>query len=396
VRLEANGDKTASKEHARRLVSELKELGCIRSQPVADAFASIPRERFVPPMALDRVYRVDEAIPTRFDEDGVPISSSSAPRIMAVMLEMLEVQAGQAVLEVGVGTGYNAALLANLAGAEGSVTSIDIDSVVAGLAGDHLATAEVTGVEVVIGDGWHGQPGNVFERAIVTAECWDISPSWVEQLPEGGILVLPLWLRPGLTLAVAFQKKGSGLVSRSEAFCGFMPLRGPHGGPPRRALLATVPWEVQAGPGGPRWLAVLDEATEERVGRLRDVLAESATVDSTPSTFPGWNARLALEEPDPIVFTTLFPPLRTAFGLFDAELPSLAVLSGEAVWGCGDRSCRDRLLAFLSRRAPLDLAETCFFALPHGTAPPSVALTVIRRPSFDIVALQGSESPRPV
>ena len=58
----------------RRLVAALEARGCIRSPRVADAFAAVPREAFVPPLPLERVYKMDEAIPTRFDGDGVPVS----------------------------------------------------------------------------------------------------------------------------------------------------------------------------------------------------------------------------------------------------------------------------------------------------------------------------------
>lgn len=367
------------------VVAELLELGCVRTQSVVDAFAEVARERFVPSTTpLDRVYAVDEALPTRFDDAGVPISSSSAPRIMAVMLEMLRTKLGQRVLEVGAGTGYNAALLQQVVGPNGSVTSIDIDAAVAVEAIDHLASTGVTSVSVMIGDGWCGQPGQTFDRLIVTAECWDISPAWVEQLTEGGILVLPLWLRPGLTLAVAFEKTGTFLTSRSVAYCGFMPLRGPHASPPLRTPVPAVPWGNGADAEQYRWLAFFDEATEDRIALVVKLLNEPGSLQPAPPPFAGWNVRLAIEESGPICFTTMLPPLRYALGLFDANHPGLAVLHGDSIYSYGQPACRDRLLTFLSTYQPLDISDLTILVVAHGTAIATTDSVCISRPSFDL------------
>ena len=176
---------------------------------------------------------------------------------MAIMLELLDVAPGQRVLEIGAGTGYNAALLAHLVGQAGSVTSLDIDEEVAREASDHLAEVGAGDVEVHCTDGWLGEGrGAPFDRIIATVECWDISPHWVGQLKEGGVLVLPLALGPGLTMAVAFEKVGQVLTSTSMAYCGFMPLRGPHAAPENRTLVSR--WE-ETTPGRREestWLAV--------------------------------------------------------------------------------------------------------------------------------------------
>ncbi len=367
------------------LVAELFELGCVRTKSVADAFAEVARERFLPSTTpLDRVYGVDEAVPTHFDGAGVPISSSSAPRIMAVMLEMLETELGQRVLEVGAGTGYNAALLSQVVGPNGSVTSIDIDAAVAVEAIDHLANSGVTGVSVMTGDGWWGRPGQMFDRVIATAECWDISTAWIEQLTEGGILVLPLWLRPGLTLAVAFEKTGSCLTSRSVAYCGFMPLRGPHASPPLRTSVPAVPWDQGADSEQCRWLAFFDEATEDRVDLVVNLLNEPGSRQPAPPSFAGWNVRLAIEESCSICFTTMLPPLRFALGLLDADRPGLAVLHGDSIYSYGEPACRDRLLAFLSTSHPFDISDLTIQVVPHGTAKAPTDLVCISRPSCDL------------
>ncbi len=97
----------------RGLVDHLRTRGHLRDDRVAAAFAAVPRELFLAEHAerhgLADVYR-DDAIVTQRDPAGTPTSSSSQPAIMAEMLEMLDLRAGQRVLEIGAGTGYNAAL----------------------------------------------------------------------------------------------------------------------------------------------------------------------------------------------------------------------------------------------------------------------------------------------
>src|SRR5687767_10549210 len=95
-----------------QLVTTLRERGLLRTPAIERAFGVVPRELFLPGVPLERVYQ-DDAIVTE-TEDGVGVSSSSQPAIMALMLAQLDVQPGLRVLEIGAGTGYNAALLREL------------------------------------------------------------------------------------------------------------------------------------------------------------------------------------------------------------------------------------------------------------------------------------------
>jgi hypothetical protein len=228
---------------------------------------------------------------------------------------------------------------------------------------------------------------------MVTAECWDISPHWVDQLAQRGLLVLPLWLGPGLTLAVAFEKSGDILISRSLAICGFMPLRGAHGGPPRRALVSSVPWESGDGAGKSRWIAVFDEATEARRELLEDLLSAVGSTQPAPALFGGWSARLALDTPDPICFFPAVPGLaRSATGLFDPNVGSLAVVAGETLHCFGDPSCCEGLSAFLSEPDPLDLAEVRITATPHESFRESPNGSArITREYFDFVVTEARQ-----
>lgn len=243
------GAAASAAELHRGLVNALVRQGVIRTPGVEAAFRAVPRHPFLPDVPLERVYR-DEAIPTHRDAAGVPISSSSQPAAMAIMLEQLDVQPGDRVLEIGAGTGYNAALLARLAGPTGSVVSVDIDEEIVAGARRHLAAAGVpegAPITLVRGDGGDGYPaGAPYDRIVLTVGAWDVAPAWVEQLGAGGRLLVPLWLR-GAQRTVAFAPAdGAGndsphLASVSVSSCAFMRLRGSFAGPEGFVALGPDP-----------------------------------------------------------------------------------------------------------------------------------------------------------
>jgi protein-L-isoaspartate(D-aspartate) O-methyltransferase len=222
-----------------KLVDELKTAGIIGNTRVEAAFRAVARHHFLPDVQPEDVYR-DEAIATKF-EGGRAISSSSQPAIMAIMLEQLGVEPGQRVLEIGAGTGYNAALLAQLAGPQGVVVAVDIDEDIVEAAGAHLAAAGFDRVRLVCGDGGAGYaPLAPYDRIILSVGAPDIAPAWVEQLKPGGRLVLPLSLN-GPQKSIALEKRAGHLASLSVYDCGFMPLRGAYAGGQAPVPLGPVP-----------------------------------------------------------------------------------------------------------------------------------------------------------
>jgi protein-L-isoaspartate(D-aspartate) O-methyltransferase len=237
-----------SGRYRRRLVRELESQAALSDNGVREAMLRVPRELFVPEVAehqgLAAVY-ADAAIPTRWDAAGRPISSSSQPQIMAIMLEHLDVQPGDRVLEVGTGTGYNAALLSCLVSGRargGRVTSVDIERSLASTAARALHDNGYR-VRVRTGDGRLGWVADApFDRIIVTAGAVTVPREWWEQLRTGGRLVLPLRMRPDLmsSQAVAvLERTDDGFRSLAVVPGGFMPLRG----------------EGESGMGGPSLMA---------------------------------------------------------------------------------------------------------------------------------------------
>ncbi len=180
------------------LVQRMEEQGALSAR-VREAFLTVPRHAFLAPedgnrsaIWLEEVYQ-DRALLTRRDRRGMPLSSSSQPSAMALMLEALDVQPGMRVLEIGTGTGYNAALLARLAGDPALVTTVEIDRELADLARGRIESVVGTGMTVIVGDGHLGAPGREpYERIIATASAFPVPHTWVEQLASGGRLVLDL------------------------------------------------------------------------------------------------------------------------------------------------------------------------------------------------------------
>ena len=201
----------------------------MRSDEVEDALRAVPRHLFLPGTPLPSAYANDVVVAKR-DSASVPISSASQPSMVARMLEQLQVAPGMRILEIGAGTGYNAALLAYLAGAEGHVTTVDVDADLVARASGALANAGFPDVYVAQADGALGYPGGApYDRVIATVGAWDLPLAWLDQLAPDGRLVVPLRLRGSVTRSIAFERDKSAddrWRSVASEMCSFMPLRG--------------------------------------------------------------------------------------------------------------------------------------------------------------------------
>lgn len=248
-------------ELSARLVSELTGTGDLVPE-WRGTFGKVARHKFIPDTVwvqdgglllpvdrsadegrwLELCYRNDFVI-TQVD-DGVPstpgrvgheiTSSASRPDVVAQMLSALEVEPGMSVLEIGTGTGWNAALLAERLGA-GRVTSVEVDPVVAGHA---RRTLRETGYEVTVvtGDGARCHPsGAPFDRVIATVAADQVPYAWAEQTRPGGRVLVP-WttdFHNGALVSFAVSPEGD-MRGRIVGNAAFMRLRAQRG---KRALL---------------------------------------------------------------------------------------------------------------------------------------------------------------
>src|SRR5580658_241985 len=153
-----------------------------------------------------------------------PASSSSAPSIMNIMLDNLRLEAGLSVLEIGTGTGWNAAIMAE-AGAE--VTTVEIDAEIAERARETLGRAGYARVVVVTGDGELGVPDRApYHRLIATAAVSVVPYEWIRQVNDGGVIVFPYtgeYAEHGIVTLTVHDRAASGEI-RSQGQAGFMPL----------------------------------------------------------------------------------------------------------------------------------------------------------------------------
>ncbi|MFG2918562.1 methyltransferase, FxLD system [Kitasatospora sp. NPDC048298] len=207
------------------MVERLISMGEIRTAAVERAFRTVPREAFVPEAPARQAYGVEDVVITKRNEHGTAISSVSAPRIQAFMLEQADIKPGHRVLEIG-SSGTNAAMIAELVGPDGEITTLDIDRDVTDRATRGLAATGYDRVNVVLGDGEVGCADRApFDRILVTVGAWDIPPAWVEQLTERGTVTVPLRMR-GVSRSITLRREADRLVSVSAEVCGFVRMQG--------------------------------------------------------------------------------------------------------------------------------------------------------------------------
>jgi protein-L-isoaspartate(D-aspartate) O-methyltransferase len=121
---------TEGSELRKALVESLKRKGDLTDPVVEAALLAVPRHFFLPDEPLERAY-ADDAVPVKRDSDGMVLASASQPSMIVLMLQQLQLRPGDNVLEIGAGTGYNAAIMQYIVGREGTVTSVEIDPQVA-------------------------------------------------------------------------------------------------------------------------------------------------------------------------------------------------------------------------------------------------------------------------
>lgn len=203
------------------LVDDLVQAATIRSPAVEAAMRSVPRERFVPDLEPLVVY---EDRPQLVKASATEtLSTISQPSMVAVMLELAGLSPGEEVLEIGSGTGYNAALLATLVGPQGWVVGIELEADLVQRSATALADVGVRNVEIHAADGRAGWPRRApYDCVMATVGADEIPDAWREQLTVGGRLLVPMLAERTL---VVERRTGDGFETVASSPASFIPLR---------------------------------------------------------------------------------------------------------------------------------------------------------------------------
>ena len=206
-------------QDAKEMAADLADRG-IRNPDVLRAMATVPRQAFVPATYVERA----------FADGPLPIACGqtiSQPFIVAIMTELLALRPGDKTLEIGTGSGYQAAILAELG--MGEIYTVEIIPALAEAAATRLQTLGYTQVHVQNGDGFHGWPEQApYQGIIVTAAVERVPPPLTAQLAEGGRLVIPLGAPHHFQELWVYTKRGDHLDGEAWGGVAFVPFTRHH------------------------------------------------------------------------------------------------------------------------------------------------------------------------
>ena len=222
-----SGSMTASEkefaERRRRLAESLMADGYLTKKEVIDAVLKVPRHWFVPARIRENAYG---DYPLSIGES----QTISAPHMVSIMCERLDLAPGYRVLEIGTGSGYHAAVVAEIIGPAGHVYTVERIARLADSARENIRKCGLAErVTVVVGDGSGGYPENApYDRIYVTAASPGIPEPLLGQLKEGGKMLVPAGSRHYQEL-LGVWKKGGRTIQENYGGCVFVPLIGEHG-----------------------------------------------------------------------------------------------------------------------------------------------------------------------
>jgi protein-L-isoaspartate(D-aspartate) O-methyltransferase len=196
-----------------QLVSDLTRR--VRSQRVLDAMRRVPRHLFVPGASLSRAY-ANLPLPIGLGQ------TISQPEVVAIMTEALELRGSERVLEVGTGSGYQAAVLSGLAK---EVYTIELLPELGATAQRRLASLHYRNVHVRVGDGYRGWPEHApFDRILLTAAPPAVPPALLDQLVPGGVLVAPIGPSAWNQRLLRYTKSRTGTTVEDLGLVAFVPM----------------------------------------------------------------------------------------------------------------------------------------------------------------------------
>ena len=325
---------------------------------------------------LARLYN-DEALVLAGDDDENLLSTISQPSFMLRMLDLLQLAPGQRVFELGAGSGWNAALIAQLVGPTGRVVSLELHPDIARDAQAALQAHGITTAKVVTGDGGEGYaPGAPYDRVIFTAGSYEVPRAFFTQLADGGRLLLVLKQAGGGDYLCLLRRTGDHFVSELLDSCAFLALRGKYQHPEL---------EPQALEECPPYAALRDQEC-----------------DRTPFWWGGANPRellwrtlgirffLSITEPGYRVFTAKVSAgqdhTRPIFGIADEAAHSLVLAHDDQLITYGTPRARAQLLQRLHEWVDLGMPSAASFTVhvyprDHAVKPRAQEWLVVREES---------------
>jgi len=208
-------------EKRKNLVESLKKQGRIKTKEIEKAFLEIPREKFIPTIFEQHAY-LDTPL-----EIGQG-QTISAPHMIAIMCEELDLKKDQKILEIGTGSGYHAAIVAKIIEPNGHVYTIERHKNLAEKAKQNIKNANIKNITVEIGDGSEGLKKYApYDRIYVTCAAPIIPQPLIEQLKDPGKMLIPV----GGTLCTLYllEKNNGKIKKENHGGCAFVPLIGKYG-----------------------------------------------------------------------------------------------------------------------------------------------------------------------
>ena len=205
----------------KRLITQLKRLSYIKNPSIEKAFTRIPREQFIPIAHASYAY------------DDTPLQigmgqTISAPHMVAIMCEALDIKSGQKILEIGTGLGYHAAIVSNIVGSSGHVYSVERIESLAEQAIKNIRKVGINNISIRKGDGSEGLPKYApYDRIYVTCAAPRTPPPLINQLKIPGKLLVPEG--DMICTLMLYEKNNEGVISRNLGGCAFVPLLGKYG-----------------------------------------------------------------------------------------------------------------------------------------------------------------------
>lgn len=345
-----------------------------------DAVAATPRHRFVHrfrvedgPLQdtdtgldehLDAIY--GDEVMRHVDAAGAALpSTNSQPSYVLWLLHLLGLEQGQAILEIGSGSGWLAAIMARLVGPEGQVTGIELIADLAEQSREDLAALQLNNVTIITEDGTRGHiSGAPYDRAMITAATWDMPLILFDQLCDGGSVLIPIELCSGDGCHVTMMRRQETILVAEHALSGgFVPLLGARQDRAVRSVDQLPFWNAIAGVPVTRYdlpLGLMPDGTAPAAAQFRAFLGRTRS-----------SRLIAASGMEPLWWPGMQMPL---FGLVDEAEPSVALWVGGEVTGYGGLSAARELARAYQQWVEAGLPGMAAFGLEihrAGAAPGS-------------------------